>query len=145
MSSMVTYPLALAATFIWLGFVGAISFMEAWLKFKAPGVSLPIGLGIGKLVFSALNKVEWVLFVGIGANLFWVKEEILLENNLWVLILGLILLIQTFWLSPILKRRADLHIQGQEVPRSNAHLYFIALECIKAICLLAFGIIQLKN
>ena len=48
--------------FLWSGFC-AISFMESWLKFRAPGVSLPIGLGIGKLVFNALNKMEWVFAV----------------------------------------------------------------------------------
>ncbi len=46
--------------FMWMGFICAISFMEAWLKFRAPGVTVPIGLGIGKLVFGALNRVEWV-------------------------------------------------------------------------------------
>ena len=40
------YTLAILSTFIWIGFVSAISFMEAWLKFRASGVTLPIGLGI---------------------------------------------------------------------------------------------------
>ncbi len=39
----------------------AISFLEAPLKFRAPGVTLPIGLGIGRVVFRALNGVEVVL------------------------------------------------------------------------------------
>jgi len=43
---------------LWLGFVLSISFMEAWLKFQAEGVTQVIGLSIGKLVFGALNKVE---------------------------------------------------------------------------------------
>ncbi len=50
--------ITVAAVFIWLGMVLAISFLEAPLKFRAPGVSLPIGLGIGRLVFRALNAVE---------------------------------------------------------------------------------------
>ena len=49
-----------AAVFLWLGMVLAISFLEAPLKFRAPGVTLPIGLGIGRLVFRALNTVEVV-------------------------------------------------------------------------------------
>ncbi|WP_200881112.1 hypothetical protein [Cellulophaga sp. E6(2014)] len=49
---------SIAITFIWVGFIGAISFMEAWLKFRAPGIDTALGLGIGQLVFSALNKVE---------------------------------------------------------------------------------------
>lgn len=55
--------LALPSIFLWIGFVCAISFMEAWVKFRAPGVTLPLGLGIGSLVFKALNKAEWVFAI----------------------------------------------------------------------------------
>lgn len=44
-----------AVAFVWLGMVVAISFLEAPLKFRAAGVTLQIGLGIGRLVFRALN------------------------------------------------------------------------------------------
>lgn len=44
-----------ATAFIWLGMVLAISFLETPLKFRAPGITLPLGLGIGRLVFRALN------------------------------------------------------------------------------------------
>ena len=47
--------IATAVTFVWLGMVLAISFIEAPLKFTAPGVDLRIGLGIGRIVFRALN------------------------------------------------------------------------------------------
>src|SRR5690625_7340569 len=56
-------PLATAATFVWLGMVLAISFIEAPLKFRAPEVTLRIGLGIGRLVFRGLNIAEVVLAV----------------------------------------------------------------------------------
>ncbi len=49
-----------AGNLLWIGFVSAISFMEAWLKFRAPGITLPLGLGIGSLVFKALNLMEWL-------------------------------------------------------------------------------------
>ena len=48
-----------------LGMVLAVSFLEAPLKFRAPGVTLPIGLGIGRLVFRALNSAEALLAAGI--------------------------------------------------------------------------------
>ena len=57
--------IGVALTFVWLGMVLAISFLEAPLKFRAPGVTLQIGLGIGRLVFRALNSVEVLLAVGI--------------------------------------------------------------------------------
>lgn len=52
-----------AVTFLWLGMVLAISFLEAPLKFRAPGVTIPVGLGIGRIVFRALNLTEAVLAV----------------------------------------------------------------------------------
>ena len=54
---------AVAAIFVWLGMVVAISFIEAPLKFRAPGVTLQIGLGIGRFVFRALNGCELLLAV----------------------------------------------------------------------------------
>ena len=53
--------LAVAAVFVWLGMVLAISFLEAPLKFRAPGVTMQVGLGIGRLVLKALNICELVL------------------------------------------------------------------------------------
>ena len=46
---------AAALTFVWLGMVVAISFLEAPIKFRAPGITVPLGVGIGRLVFRALN------------------------------------------------------------------------------------------
>ena len=50
-----------ATAFVWLGMVLAISFLETPLKFRAPGITVALGLGIGRLVFRALNTVEVVL------------------------------------------------------------------------------------
>ena len=52
---------AVAAVFVWLGMVLAISFLETPLKFRALGVTPQIGLGIGRLVFRTLNACELAL------------------------------------------------------------------------------------
>ena len=49
---------SVAVTFLWLGMVLAISFLEAPLKFRAPGVTVPIGLGIGRLVFRGASTMN---------------------------------------------------------------------------------------
>lgn len=49
--------------FVWLGMILAISFVEAPLKFRASGVTTRIGLGIGRLVFRALNAAEAIFAV----------------------------------------------------------------------------------
>ncbi|GAB3574573.1 hypothetical protein GCM10027445_35650 [Amycolatopsis endophytica] len=55
--------LAAGLTCLWLGMVLGISFLEAPLKFRAPGVTVPTGPGIGRIVFRALNRAEVVLAV----------------------------------------------------------------------------------
>lgn len=144
MSTIIKYPVAVATVFLWIGFVCAISFMEAWLKFRAPGVTLPIGLGIGRLVFNALNKVEWVFAIAILITLLW-SGSLLSPNALLIGIpLGLLAL-QTFWLLPVLDLRAEMHIQGGSVPSSNLHIYYIAAELLKVLSLFILGSTLFKH
>ncbi len=49
---------------VWCGLLAGISFIEAPLKFRAPGITVPLGVGIGRLVFRVLNRVEWGLLLG---------------------------------------------------------------------------------
>lgn len=132
-------PLAQIAIFLWLGFVFAISFMEAWLKFQAPGITLPLGLGIGKLVFGALNLMEWVFAVIILGDFLLRKKESIGKNELWFAIPFLALIIQSFWLLPEMNARAAQIINGVDLPDSNLHYFYVGLEIIKVICLFIFG------
>ncbi len=134
----------IASIFLWIGFVCAISFMEAWLKFRAPNVTLPLGLGIGRLVFSALNKVEIILALIIILNIAWNGEQ-LTSQKLFLLVPFIMLFVQTIWLLPTLDARAELHIQGKEVAKSFHHLYYVGMEVIKVVFLFLFGISLLKS
>jgi hypothetical protein len=138
MKSKVEQPVALVCTFIWIGFVCAISFLEAWLKFRAPGVTLPIGLGIGRLVFAALNRVEWVLAFAILISSLAIRQKSKLKP-LFVLVV-LLLIVQTVWLLPALDARAALYIEGAQVPPSSLHFYYVIAEGLKIIALFIFGI-----
>lgn len=133
-------PLILMCTFLWLGFVCAISFMEAWLKFRAPGITVPLGLGIGRLVFGALNKVEWVLAIAIFICLIMNKMMAVNATTLFFLIPLLILVIQTTWLLPVLDVRAEQYITGKTMAAGNYHIYFIIAELLKVGCLFTFGL-----
>ena len=139
MTRQVKYPTALASTFLWIGFVGAIRFMEAWLKFRAPGITIPLGLGIGRLVFNALNTMEWLFAIVIAANFLLSKNRLFSAGN-WAFLVPVTLLVaQTFWLLPLLDARAELYIQGQVAPHSNMHFYYVGAELVKVICLGIFG------
>src|SRR5699024_2699869 len=120
----VKLPVAVIATFIWIGFVLAISFMESWLKFKAPGVTIPIGLGIGRLVFQMLNKVEWLLLLMVLVNFLLAKEKLFKPKNIFYFISVLLVALQSFWVLPVLDIRAQMHIDGLTVPPSNLHYGF---------------------
>ncbi|MGO1669583.1 MAG: hypothetical protein ACTHYC_01995 [Sphingobacterium sp.] len=136
--------IAIISIFIWLGFVGAISFMEAWIKFQAPGVTLPVGLGIGRLVFAALNKVEWVLLFISGIGILPFKNTGSTVKVLW-LVPAILVLLQTVWMLPLLDARAELHITGEAVAQSNMHFYYVATEVIKVSSLAAMGILLLRR
>lgn len=144
MSYEIKYPYALASVFIWIGLVSAISFMEAWLKFKAPGITLPLGLGIGKIVFNALNKVEWTLSIVVLLNLILARAELFTFANSAYFVAVIILTIQTFLLLPKLNSRADLYISNQTVPESNIHLFYVVLEIMKVICLFIYAVTLFK-
>ena len=136
--------LLIISVFTWVGFLGGISFLEAWLKFRAPGVTLPIGLGIGKLVFGALNKIELILATLISIGIFKMNDFSLSSHFPILLVMGC-LLIQTFYLLPVLDARADAIIAGTPPPASKAHIIYIIGEVLKMIGLLWFGISFLRN
>jgi hypothetical protein len=143
--SFVKNPLSLISTFLWIGFVCAISFMEAWLKFQAPGITVPLGLGIGRLVFDALNKVEWVFAIAIIFSGSIAKEKWLSFKNVAFVIPFILLFLQTFWVLPALDARAERVINEQLLPPSNLHFFYIGMEIAKIIALITFGISHFKT
>jgi len=139
------YPYALPAVFLWLGFVLAISFMEAWLKFRAPGVTISIGLGIGKLVFGALNKVEWVLIIITTANFFFVPQKITSYRNIIFMLAALMTALETFWGLPALDKIADQIIAGGVDNDPSLHVIYVSMEVLKLIMLILLGIYLVKK
>jgi hypothetical protein len=132
-----------ALTFVWLGMVLAISFLEAPLKFRAPNVTLPIGLGIGRLVFRALNAVEVVFALIIGAIAVAGPTPAQIVAALSVA--GAALAVQLVAVRPRLTRRSDEVLAGLDKPRSRAHYVYIALEAVKVAALLLAGILLLNG
>ncbi|GAB7051505.1 hypothetical protein [Catenuloplanes indicus] len=130
-----------AAVFVWLGMVIAISFIEAPLKFRAPGVTLPIGLGIGRLVFRALNIAEVTLATAalLTAVITGTTPAALTALAGAVVILT----VQISAVRPTLTRRSDRVLAGEPAPRSRAHLIYIALEILKVPTLITAGTLLL--
>lgn len=135
---------AVATVFVWLGMVLAISFLEAPLKFRAPGVTIQLGLGIGRLVFRALNGCEVVLAaVTLGALVLGrAQAGAVVAVVVAVAALGA----QVVGVRPVLTRRSDAVLADPAVAqagRSHAHVVYVAFELIKVLALLVGGVLLL--
>jgi len=134
---------AVALTFIWLGMVLAISFLETPLKFRAPAVTLQIGLSIGRMVFRALNTVEVLIAAGIAIALG------LSDPRMGIVVIFAIafgaLIIQLAGVRPRLTRRSDAVLAGENAPRSHAHYVYVAFEVVKLVALIVGGILLLSS
>lgn len=134
--------LAVAVAWLWLGMVLAISFLEAPLKFRV--VDIPTGLGIGRVVFRALNAVEAVLAVLLGVALLSAYPG---ATAATAGILAIAVLVgQLVAVRPALTRRSNAVLAGTsptDAPRSHAHYWYVGLEVIKVAGLLTAGIVLL--
>ncbi|HMS73780.1 MAG: hypothetical protein KDB67_21505 [Gordonia sp.] len=135
--------LAVAVTFVWLGMVCAISFIEAPLKFRAPGITIPLGLGIGRLVFRALNGVETVWAVVLIATVF-VGSFAGTGIGIALAVAVVALAIQIVGVRPALTKRSDAVLAGGDhSQRSHAHLVYVGFEIVKVAALITLGVLTL--
>ncbi|MFZ0831997.1 MAG: hypothetical protein WAM92_02705 [Mycobacterium sp.] len=137
---------AVAAVFVWLGMVVAISFVEAPLKFRAPGVTLAIGLGIGRLVFRVLNAIEAILAIAIVAAALLDSPP--LGATVAIAVAVAALLVQLLAVRPKLSRRSDVvlaapAVSDQPTTRSRVHYVYVGLEVVKVVALIVGGAVLL--
>lgn len=129
---------AVAAVFVWVGMVLAISFLEGPLKFRAPAVTLRIGLGIGRLIFRALNTFELFFAIVVTVALFDERTPATVDVPLAVAVTAL--LFQLLLVRPLLAHRTIEVLAGDEGTRSRAHYTYVALELVKVIALVITGV-----
>ena len=146
------HGIAVAVIFVWLGMVVAISFMEAPLKFRAPGVSLQVGLGIGRLVFRALNTAEVALAVPLLIAIAADPPSLIVAVAVGVVVAALAT--QLLTVRPMLSRCSDA-VLAASVPaftapagssrRSRTHYGYVALELVKVVALMVGGVALLAT
>ncbi|MGO2860866.1 MAG: hypothetical protein ACTIC1_06910 [Brevibacterium sp.] len=128
---------------VWLGLIIGISLIEAPLKFQAPGVTIPSGLGIGRLVFTAMNWVEIVIAV----ILLWsVLKDGVGRLYRW-LACGLIavLIIKVVGIRPLLNQRTDAVLAGVDDGGSSLHLLYIAADGLLILGLVAALVVAVRR
>ena len=122
-----------------IGMIVAISFLEAPLKFLAPGITIPLGLGIGRLVFTALNVAAGIVLVVLTLASLRprpTRPPLVLLTSIW-----LVYLVEVVVIRPVLNRRSDLVIAGARAPGTDwAHYAYIAADAALLVLLLALAV-----
>ena len=133
-----------ALPWTWIGMVVAISFMEAPLKFRAPGITLQLGVGIGRLVFRALNAIEAVLALALTVAIIAGDAR---SSAVWALLAAAwaALLAKAGVVRPWRDRRAIRVVAGEPLGPSRRHIWYIALEVVTVGVLGALGVVSLDR
>ncbi|HEU4758204.1 MAG TPA: hypothetical protein VFS72_16140 [Agromyces sp.] len=128
-----------------IGAIVAISFLEAPLKFQAPGITIPLGLGIGRLVFTALNILTGVALAVLALVSLRRpragRPALFLLGGIW---LGY--LVEVAVIRPVLNRRSDLVIAGAEAPGTDwAHYAYIGADVAVLALLVALIVVTVRE
>ncbi|MDN5705154.1 MAG: hypothetical protein L0K41_04680 [Yaniella sp.] len=128
---------------IWIGLIIGISFIEAPLKFTAPGITIPLGLGIGRRVFLAMNIVEVALAIILLIALvsLWRNHRVqpltqFSAMRLYTFIAVAMLVLKTAIIRPLLAVETDAVLAGTSEGGSATHYYYIGVEAILFIALI---------
>lgn len=131
---------------LWIGMVGAISFIEAPLKFQAPGITIPLGLGIGRLVFAALNSIEVVLLVTLTIVSVWpAVARVSRPRMLWLGALWAVMLAKVVGIRPPLNARTDLVLAGADPGQSPWHYFYIGLDLATLAILVVYATLAARE
>ena len=127
---------------IWLGLIIAIDLIEAPLKFQAPGITIPLGLGIGRLVFTAMNIAEGALALILIAAVVTTRHI----RPAWTLLATIagLLIVKVALVRPLLNARTEAVLAGTAEAGSSVHVIYIALDAALFCALAAFTWVQAR-
>lgn len=125
--------------YLWLGMVVGVSFLATPIKFRAPSLTLPVALDVGRTTFHAFGKIEWALTAAL--LLLAMRAPGRLQPVDWFLLslVTAVILVQALWLIPRLDIRVEAVIAGTPLPSSHLHTVYAGAEAAKAVALLLIG------
>mmetsp|Transcript_107094 Transcript_107094/g.333822 ORF Transcript_107094/g.333822 Transcript_107094/m.333822 type:complete len:140 (-) Transcript_107094:15-434(-) len=125
---------------MWAGSVVCIG-VEAVAKFKAPLLERKVAVDVGRTVFAAVEKLEWLFVAGTAAAVYANPSALPPQGRL---LLGAALAartLQSLFVQPVLAERALAIAAGKDVPPSKAHVFFVAADAVKIVSLVTFGVL----
>jgi len=128
---------------VWLGLIIGISLIEAPLKFQAPGITIPLGLGIGRLVFGAMNIVEAVIAVLL--LLAVLRSAAPRAQRILTLVLAGVLAIKALLIRPFMQGTTDAVVAGESQGGSGLHYLYIAADGLLIVGLVALLVLTARS
>ncbi|SFS10139.1 hypothetical protein SAMN04487783_1365 [Agrococcus baldri] len=128
---------------VWLGLIIGISLIETPLKFQAPGITIPLGLGIGRLVFAAMNIVEGVLAVLLLLAVF--RSRARRPERALAIALAVVLALKALVIRPMLHGTTDAVVTGASEGGSGLHYLYIAADGLLLVGLVAMLVLAARS
>lgn len=133
-----------ALCLLWAGLLAGVSFLATPIKFRAPSLTMPVALDVGRQMFGAFNKVEWLAVV---IGLFLLLRLRGRRPRAVTVLLGVaacIVLLQSVWILPVLDARVVQILNNKNPQSSPLHWIYIGLEVVKLGALLGAGTVCLN-
>ena len=120
---------------VWIGAVVGVSLIATPVKFRAPSLTRPIALEVGKVTFALFTRIEWAMFLLLALPILLCVQELLML----IVLLSLLSIVcaQSFWLLPVLAKRADaVAADNVTLPKSRVHRLYVLAELGKLVLLM---------
>jgi hypothetical protein len=128
---------------VWAGIVIGVSLISTPVKFRAPLLTMEAGLDVGRYTFRLLSEIELGLAAAAVAAAMLVRPRRLVIGAL-VLVIAAVLL-QHYWLLPVLDARVVRILAGESVPASSYHTLFASIEVTKSLLLIAAAALESRH
>lgn len=128
---------------LWAGAIIGISFIATPVKFRAPSLTVPVGLEVGRYTFRLFSRIELCFLIAVI-----VAGTIGHPRSITVVAIALVavqLLIQQCWLLPALDRRVSQILAGGEILFSTSHWVYAAFEGVKTTLLITAAALEIAQ
>ncbi len=124
-----------AMALVWAGVSLGGNLIAAPAKFTVDALELPVALQVGRAQFHWIGYAEFVLAGMVSVAAYMSKST----KPKMFLAAVLAFAVQRTVLMPRLSERTDMIASGQLVSESNLHMFFICLELLKIVTLVAIA------
>ncbi len=139
-AARVTLPILLI---LWAGAIIGVSFIATPAKFQAPSLTIPVGLEVGRYTFRLFTRVELCFLIAaiVAASV---------GQPRWVAVVAIALvaiqlLVQQYWLLPVLDGRVSQILAGGEILFATSHWVYAAFESVKAALLITAAAVEVAS